>query len=73
LIGLDKIGIADCLEIDLGNGLLIGCKLASEEQIIRKEELAMMAGIEIGHLMLYFSDACKTRSFLHHLDKTLVF
>lgn len=72
LIRLREIRIADSLNVVLGNGLLVRCELASKKQVVRIKELAMMAHVESGHLLLYLLNAGEASSLLHHLDHALI-
>lgn len=72
MVILRHIGITDCLNVVLGDGLLIRGKLAGEQQIIRVKKLAMMAHVESGHLLLDLLNAGETSSLLHHLNHALI-
>lgn len=72
MVSLGQIGVADRLNVVLGNGLLIGGKLARKQQVVRIEELAMMTHVESGHLLLDLLNAGETGPLLHHLNHALI-
>lgn len=72
MISLRQIGITNRLNVILRDGLLIRCKLASEQQVIRIKELAMMTHVESPHLLLDLLNAGEASSLFHHLNNALV-
>ena len=67
-----QIRVTGGLDVHFWDGLLVRSKFACKQHMILKQKLAMMASVELGHLLLNTGHNGQASPFLHHLNHVLV-